>query len=85
MKSIHIGEKTAQVIIGNTSSIWVFWYTLVTPAVRMWTQEDQEFNVILKLHSKLDGSPGFIKLSLKNEDKKVKANNRTLTASDILH
>lgn len=75
MKSIRIEEKTAQVIIGNTSSIWV----------RMWTQEDQEFNVILKLHSKLDGSPGFIKLSLKNEDKKVKANNRTLTASDILH
>lgn len=61
-----------------------FWYTLVTPAVRMWVQEDQEFNVILKLHSKLDGSPGYIKLSLKNENKKIKTNNRTLSASRII-
>lgn len=72
MKSICIGEKTAQVIIGNTSSIWVFWYTLVTPAVRMWTQENQEFNVILKLHSKLDGSPGYIKLIFKKWKQKKK-------------
>lgn len=50
-----------------------FWYTLVTPAVRMWVQEDQEFNVILKLHSKLDGSPSFIKLSLKKWKQKSKS------------
>lgn len=81
MKSIHIGEKTMQVIIGNTSSLWVFWYTVVTPAVRRCIQEDLEFNVILNdghlhsnvsfLHSKLDDSSGFLKLSVKkNENKK---------------
>lgn len=47
----------------------MFWHTLITPAVKRWRQEDQEFNVIIKLHSKLDASPGYIKLSLKKDNK----------------
>lgn len=62
-------ERTAQIIVENTNSIWVFWYTLVTPTLKRWRQEDQQFNVIIKLHSKLDASQGYIKLSLKNENK----------------
>jgi hypothetical protein len=61
VKSIYIGEKTTPVIIGNTRSVWVFWYTLVTPAVRRWTQKNKEFNVILKLR----GRPGYLKLFVK--------------------